>query len=82
MSIEQKKNIIYNGTVFNVPQYIIKGQKSKIKLQNVILDEFLRLIKEGVNVEERRLGSMLILTGLVEVSYEASCALPHLIQNM
>lgn len=82
MSIEAKKRIIANGTVFNVPLYIIKNQKSKIKLQNVILNEFSRLITEGINVDERKLGAMLILTSLVEVSHDAASALPHLIQNV
>jgi hypothetical protein len=82
MTIEAKKRIISNGTVFNVPAYIIKGQKSKIKLQNVILDEFVRLISEGINIDERKLGAMLILTILVEVSHDAASALPHLIQNV
>jgi hypothetical protein len=59
---------------------MIKSIKSKIKLQNIILNDFSRLITEGIDREERKLGAIFILTGLVEVSHEASDALPHLIQ--
>lgn len=80
MTIESKKNIIRNGIAFNIPMYIIKSNKSLIKMQHVLLDEFTRLITEGINREERKLGAILILSGLVEVSPEASYALPHLVQ--
>jgi hypothetical protein len=80
MTIESKQKIVSNGIVFNIPPGIIKHQKSKVKLQNVILDEFSRMINEGINRDEKKLGAILILTGLVEVSYDAACALPHLVQ--
>ena len=80
MSSVAKKRIVTNGIIFNIPHQIIKVQKSKIKLQNVLLNEFLRMISEGVDREERKLGAILILTGLVEVSGNAANALPHLIQ--
>jgi hypothetical protein len=80
MDMESKKRIVNNGTAFNIPIAIIKTLKSKIKLQNIILNDYIRLITEGINREEKKLGAILILTGLVEVSIEASDALPHLIQ--
>lgn len=80
MDIESKKKIIYNGIAFNIPIHIIKNMKSKYRLQEIILDEFTRFITEGVNRDERKLGAILILTALVEVSFEAADALPHLIQ--
>ena len=80
MPMDAKRNIIYNGIAFNVPLYIIKSQKSLIKMQHVILDEFNRFITEGINRDERKLGAILILSGLVEISVEAAEALPHLIQ--
>ena len=80
MTIESKINILHNGIAFNIPIYIIKTIKSVIKLQNIILDEFIRFITEGINREEKKLGAILILSGLVEVSTEAAEALPHLIQ--
>ena len=80
MDMESKKRIVNNGTAFNIPVPIIKTLKSKIKLQNIILNDYIRLITEGINREEKKLGAILILTGLVEVSIDASDALPHLIQ--
>jgi len=80
MTLESKQRIVKNGIVFNIPPNIIKYQKNKLKLQNVILDEFKRMISEGINRDEKKLGAILILTGLVEVSSDAANALPHLIQ--
>jgi len=59
---------------------LLINKKSKLKLQNIILNDYLRLINEGINRDEKKLGAILILTGLVEVSFEAADALPHLIQ--
>jgi len=80
MTLESKQRIVKNGIVFNIPPNIIKYQKNKLKLQNVILDEFKRMISEGINRDEKKLGAILILTGIVEVSSDAANALPHLIQ--
>jgi len=80
MDIESKKRIVNDGKVFNIPIYIIKKIKSTITLQNIILDDYLKLITEGINREEKKLGAILILTGLVEISIDAADALPHLIQ--
>jgi hypothetical protein len=80
MDIESKKRIVNNGNVFNISVHIIKLIKSKIKIQNIILDDYKRLITEGINRDEKKLGAILILTGLVEVSYDAANALPFLIQ--
>ena len=80
MTLQSKKKIIKNGIIFNIPVHIIKHEKSLIRMQNLLLSEFMRLINEGVDREEKKLGAILILTGLVEISHEAADALPHLIQ--
>ena len=80
MDISSKRRIVEDGMVFTIPRQIIKQTKSKLKLQNIILDDFLKLITEGINIDEKKLGAIFILTGLVEVSIEAADALPHLIQ--
>ena len=80
MTTQSKKKIIKNGIVFNIPIPIIKQEKSIIRMQNILLDEFMRLITEGVDREEKKLGAILILTGLVEISGDAADALPHLMQ--
>ena len=80
MTIESKKKIVNNGVAFNIPIPVIKLYKSKSKIQHVLLDEFKRCINEGINRDEKKLGAILILTALVEVSYDASLALPYLVQ--
>jgi len=80
MTIESKMNIVQNGIAFDIPLTAIRSCKNKMKLQNILLDEFYRIINEGVNREEKKLGAILILSGLVEVSHDASYALPHLLQ--
>jgi len=84
MSYENKNNIIHMGIAFNCHLSIIKrmirDEKNKIILQNLLLDEFYRFATEGINREEKKLGVMLILSGLVLVSEEAFNALPHLAQ--
>jgi hypothetical protein len=80
MSVESKANIVHNGVAFSIPVPTIRTFKSKIKLQDIILDEFNRFVTEGINIEEKKLGAILILTALVEVSHDAADALPHLIQ--
>lgn len=80
ISLASKKKIIKNGIAFDIPIPIIKTFKTKIRLQNIILDEFNRFTTDGIDRDEKKLGAILMLTGLVEVSHEAAEALPHLIQ--
>ena len=80
MDMNSKTNIVKNGIVFNIPIFVIKSIKSKIKLQEIILNDYLKMINEGINRDEKKLGAILILTGLVEVSGDAADALPHLVQ--
>lgn len=80
ISLDAKKKIVSNGCVFNIPIHIIKNINSKIQLQNIILSDFNRMITEGSDREEKKLGAIFILTALVEVSHDAADGLPHLIQ--
>jgi hypothetical protein len=80
MTFDSKKKIVKDGIVFAISSNIIRSYTSKIKLQNILLDEFNRMITEGIDINEKKLGAILILTGMVEVSFEAAEALPHLIQ--
>jgi len=79
MTFESKSKIVNNGIAFNIYPTILKSF-NKSKLQNIILDEYDRLISEGINRDEKKLGAILILTGLVEVSFDAANSLPHLVQ--
>jgi len=80
MTADAKKKIVQTGVVFNVPIQIIKNQKSVTKMRNILLTDFMKCITEGVDINEKKLGAILILTALVEVSTSAAFALPHLIQ--
>jgi len=80
MDIDSKRRIVQNGILFNMPSHFIQYQKDIIKVQHILLDEFTRMITEGINREEKKLGALLILTGLVEVSHDCADALPHLVQ--
>ncbi len=79
MDNETRQKIIY-GPAFRLNRSYIMNIGSKPKLQEIILDEYARFATEGVNREEKKLGVMLMLTGLVEVSGDAADALPHLVQ--
>lgn len=80
MPLENKKKIVQDGIAFTMPRSYLAKLPSKLALQNIVLREIDRFISEGVNHEEKKLGAMLMLTALVEVSYEAAQALPHLVQ--
>ena len=81
MDIVEKMRILQtnNGNAFMMSINTIKHIKSKIQLQEILLNEIDRFITEGINRDERKLGAMLMLTGLVEVSDEAASGLPHLL---
>ena len=80
MSNDAKKSIVKNGILFNIPIHVIQYQKDIIKMQHILLDEFTRMITEGSNREDKKVGALLILTCLVEVSPDCANALPHLVQ--
>jgi hypothetical protein len=79
MTIESKTKIVNDGQAFVIPLGIIKNIKSKFKLRHVLLDDFYRFVTEGIDRDERKLGAILILSALVEVSNSAAYALPHLV---
>jgi hypothetical protein len=81
MNTVEKMRILQtnNGNAFMMSINTIKHIKSKIQLQEILLNEIDRFVTEGINRDERKLGAMLILTGLVEVSDEAASGLPHLL---
>jgi hypothetical protein len=80
-----KKNIVKNGIAFPYNYKLVdafpNNPKNKRRLQNIILDEFNRFITEGNTRDDRKLGCMLMLTGLVEVSIPASNAMPQYVQS-
>ena len=81
MDMPEKMRILQtnNGNAFMMSINSIKHITSKIQLPEILLNEIDRFVTEGINRDERKLGAMLMLTGLVEVSYEAASGLPHLV---
>ena len=80
-----KMNIVTNGIIFTIPPYVISNKPnnevSKKYIQNVLLGIFDRLCSEGITEDDRKLGTMLALTALVEVSSEAANAMPQYVQS-
>ena len=77
---ESKKKILKNINAFIYTYKLIDNINNKYKLQNIILSEFNRFVSEGTSNEDKKIGAMLMLTALVEVSPEAAEAMPHYIQ--
>ncbi len=80
LSIEQKIRIVKFGKAFFYPVPSIKYNNNMTKIRHIILNEFNRFVTEGINNSEKKLGAMLMLTALVEVSGDAANAMPHLVQ--
>jgi hypothetical protein len=80
LSRQQKMLIVRNGEAFTMSINIVGNMKDIKKLQNIILDEFNRFATEGANLQEKKLGVILMLTALVNVSQRASIGLPQFVQ--
>lgn len=80
LSHKERKKYVKNGQAFLVPVYEVKTFSNLNRLRNVCLDEIERFISDGVGMEEKKLGGMWMLTVLVDCSFEAALALPHLVQ--
>ena len=81
MSINEKKRYVKNGILFADKVQVINKVNSKIKLGNILLDNFEKLVTEGENSEFCTTGSLWILSGLTIVSKNARDALPWLYQS-
>jgi hypothetical protein len=80
LSTLAKRNIVGANSIFNIPIMIIKREKSLKRMRLILLDIFERMISKGIDIHEKKLGAIFVLSALVEVSSEAAYALPHLIQ--
>lgn len=80
LTIESKKNIVYGGLAFTHHPSTINNWFDKKAIQNVMLYNFEKLITQGSTEDDKKLGAMLILTALVEVSPDAAFAMPQYIQ--
>lgn len=80
LPLEVRKKIVNNGIAFTTPIHVVNKLVNKSKLQYLLLDEFKRFGSEGETRDDKKLGAMLILTALVEVSVEAAYAMPQYVQ--
>lgn len=76
----KKKKIIKSGIVFLRDSHYYK-HLSFDKLRLEIIDEFDKLVSEGETRDDRYLGSLVILSGLVELVPNCAIAYPWLIQG-
>tara|TARA_B100000575_G_C23137730_1_gene661347 strand:- start:1660 stop:2676 length:1017 start_codon:yes stop_codon:yes gene_type:complete len=81
LSPQEKCKYVTDGKLFIYNNNYIQKINSKLKLANIILDNFKRLVTEGQTVEDRTTGSLWILSGLTIVSNDARNALPWLFQS-
>ena len=79
----KKLKILNNPKAFVIKVENVKKLdpiKDMFFLQNTIIDIFNRFVTEGIDKDEKKLGAMLMLTAIVEVSVDAANAMPFLIQ--
>ena len=83
LSPQNKAKIVHGGMAFHISlgKIFNFSHLRKRKLQNIILNEFDRFVTQGHDENERKLGAMLMLTALVEVSNDAAYALPQFVQH-
>ena len=80
LSQEAKEKIIGNEIIFEIPINLIKHTKSINFMRTILLRIFNSMISNGIDINEKKLGAILVLSALVEVSPEAFEAMPHLAQ--
>lgn len=76
----KKKEIKKNGTIFKEKDKYYRTLPF-IKLQNIIINEFDDLVSQGKTHDDRYLGSLVILTALVEINSKCAQAYPWLVQG-
>jgi len=80
LSQEAKEKIIGNEIIFEIPINLIKYINSITFMRTILLRTFNAMISNGIDINEKKLGAILVLSALVEVSPEAFEAMPHLAQ--
>lgn len=80
LSNESKKKIIGDEVIFQIPINTIKNETSIFIMRELLLKYFTIMISNGIDINEKKLGAILVLSALVEISHEAFEAMPHLAQ--
>ena len=83
LSPEIRRKIVKDGILFQnfIGNLHHVQERTKHILQYEILREIERILDEGEDKDSKILGITLILTVLVECSYTAALAMPHLVQS-
>ena len=83
LSHEVRQKIVRDGILFHnfIGNLHHIQERNKHILQYEILREIERILDEGEDRDSKILGITLVLTVLVECSYPAAIALPHLVQS-
>jgi hypothetical protein len=77
----QRVNYVNNGKLFNENLVTIYRITDKLKLSNMILNEYDRLLNEGISESHKTTASLWILSGLTLVSHSARIAMPWLYES-
>ncbi len=83
MTYQQRCRIVSNGHVFNrsISSIYNFSNNQKDELRKIIIDDFYRMIIEGITIDDKKLGAILVLTALTTVSNNARIAMPQYVQE-
>lgn len=81
LSIFDKYKYVNDGKLFTIPLTFVY-KLERLKLANILLDDFDRLVSEGQTIDDKTTGALWILSGLTIVSEEARYAMPWLYQSV
>ena len=83
MTHQQRNQIISNDPIFsyNIAHIRRFTQNNIDQLRMIIITDFNRMITEGISIDDKKTGAMLILTAMTTVSNDACIALPHFVQD-
>lgn len=82
LSIMQKMKYVQDGIAFNKSIYFVENVSCRNGVIRIILDEYNRFLNYSNDNEDKKTAILWLLSSLVEVSYNARIALPHLDQNL
>ena len=83
MTHNQRCQIVTNGHVFNrsIASIYNFSNSQKDELRRIIVSDFYRMITEGITIDDKKLGAILVLTALTTVSNDARNAMPQYVQD-
>lgn len=82
LPLEYKKKYVLNGIAFSKSVNFVDNINSKNGVIRIILNEYNKFLDFSNNIEDKKTAILWLLSSLVELSYNARIALPHLDQNL